>query len=162
LALLLAVSAGLLALTRRLAPEPVATPPLIVEVRGDVPAPGFHAVLPPLTVHGALRAAGLDPANLADASLRPGTRVIHADGAVRLEPMEDLLVVGLPIDLNRAPARALTAIPGLGERRASDIVADRRAHGPFASVDDLSRVRGVGPATVERVRPFVSVTAPAP
>jgi len=157
LALLLAVSAGLLALTRWFTPDPAGAPPLVVEVRGDVPAPGFHALTPPLTVHGALRAAGLDPAGLADAALRPGTRVIHADGAVRLEPMDDLLVVGLPIDLNRAPARALTAIPGLGERRAGDIVADREAHGPFESVADLARVRGIGPATVEQVRPFVSV-----
>lgn len=157
LALLLAVSAGLLALTRQMKPPPAGPTPLVVEVRGDVPAPGFHALTPPLTVHRALRAAGLDPSGLADAALRPGTRVRHTGGAVQLEPMDELLVVGLPIDLNRATARALKAIPGLGARRAADIVADRAARGGFESIDDLQRVSGIGPATVEQVRPFLSV-----
>jgi competence protein ComEA len=58
------------------------------------------------------------------------------------------------IDVNSAPATRLEVLPGVGPRLAQRIVADRVERGPFASVDDLDRVTGVGPAIVRRVRPF--------
>ncbi len=162
MALLLALAAGMLAATRLFSPAPAPPPERrVVEVRGAVPQPGFHALAGPLTVHAALRAAGADPAGQVDAALSPGTRIrLSEAGELRLEPMDDLLVVGLPVDINRASARALTAIPGIGDRRAADIVASRDADGPYRSVDDLARVKGIGPATVEDLRPFL-VAGPA-
>jgi competence ComEA-like helix-hairpin-helix protein len=67
------------------------------------------------------------------------------------------LVLGMPLDLNRASARELALIDGLGERLAETIVAHRQANGPFASVDELDRVRGIGPAKLAVLRPFVGV-----
>ena len=61
------------------------------------------------------------------------------------------------LDLNRATAGELMALPGIGEKRAQAIVAWRDAHGPFRRVDDLDDVRGIGPATLDRLRPFVHV-----
>lgn len=58
------------------------------------------------------------------------------------------------VDVNRADASALQALPGIGPSLADRIV-DERGRRPFDSVDDLVRVRGIGPATVERLRPFV-------
>lgn len=142
----------------------VAEAALVVEVQGDVPAPGFHTLPPPATVHGALKAAGASTVGVVDAELASGIRVVLADGAVRLEPMDELLVVGLPVDANRATAAALQAIPGLGPARAQAIVDERLARGPFLTIDDLKRVRGIGPATVAKLRPFIttgSVSSPA-
>jgi competence ComEA-like helix-hairpin-helix protein len=62
-----------------------------------------------------------------------------------------------PIDLNRAGLDELQRLPGIGKTRAQQIV-DERSRGPFKSLDDLRhRVKGIGPKTVERLRPYVTV-----
>lgn len=63
----------------------------------------------------------------------------------------------LRLDLNAASAGELMALPGIGEKRALAIVGWRDANGPFRCVDDLDDVRGIGPATLGRLRPFVRV-----
>ena len=60
-----------------------------------------------------------------------------------------------PVDLNRATAAELDALPGIGPATAQAIVDHREANGPFASVDDLEAVRGIGPAKLEAIRPLV-------
>lgn len=68
------------------------------------------------------------------------------------------------VDINTADAATLAAaIVGIGEKKAASIVQYREANGPFASVDDLARVKGIGSATVEQNRQNLSVgTPPAP
>jgi competence ComEA-like helix-hairpin-helix protein len=58
------------------------------------------------------------------------------------------------IDLNRAPWHELVNLPGIGEKRAREIVSDREARGPFSGPDELDRVPGIGPKTVRRIREF--------
>ena len=160
MALLLLVCAGLLGLRGWWLRHPSsAPPPVIVEVRGAVPQPGYHTLIDP-SVHGALLAAGLDPGDWSDAQLTPGTRIVVGDDHYHLEPMDELLVFGLPIDINTASAPALEAIPGIGSSKAAAIVADREEQGLFVSVEDLDRVQGIGPATVEKMREFVAVGSP--
>ncbi|MHC4964029.1 MAG: ComEA family DNA-binding protein [Planctomycetota bacterium] len=65
------------------------------------------------------------------------------------------------IDVNTASGPELDVLPGIGPRLAERIVADRAAHGPFATLDDLARVPGVGQRLVEGVRPF-AVAEPEP
>jgi competence ComEA-like helix-hairpin-helix protein len=64
-----------------------------------------------------------------------------------------------PIDVNRATADELTRLPGVGPALALRIIEAREAR-PFASVDDLQRVRGMGAAKLERLRPLVTVSPP--
>lgn len=59
------------------------------------------------------------------------------------------------LDMNRANASALQALPGVGPATSAAIVADRERRGPFGSVSDLQRVTGIGPAKLEAIRPFV-------
>jgi competence protein ComEA len=126
----------------------------VIEVTGDVPRPGLHEV-PALTVRAALEAAGADPSAFPDQPVRSGDRV-QVDGAsVRVLPPSDPLLVGLPLDLNEADAVALAAVPGLSDAQADAIVAWRDAHGPFATLADVEAVPGVGPATCDRLAPFV-------
>ncbi|MDP6775823.1 MAG: helix-hairpin-helix domain-containing protein [Candidatus Latescibacteria bacterium] len=61
-----------------------------------------------------------------------------------------------PIDLNRASEADLQKLPGIGPAIARRIVAYRAEHGPFRRVEDLAAVRGIGPKSVERIRPLVS------
>jgi competence ComEA-like helix-hairpin-helix protein len=62
----------------------------------------------------------------------------------------------VPVDLNRASAEALQELPGVGPALARRIV-EARAAAPFRSVEDLARVRGIGPVAVERLRGRVTV-----
>jgi competence ComEA-like helix-hairpin-helix protein len=55
------------------------------------------------------------------------------------------------VDLNRADLDALQTLPGIGPAIAERILVTRREQ-PFTSIEDLTRVRGIGPATVERLR----------
>jgi competence protein ComEA len=71
------------------------------------------------------------------------------------------LAVGLKLELNRASAAELELLEGIGPRLAAAIVAERQAHGPFASVGDLGRVRGVGPALLEKLERQLEAS-PAP
>ena len=59
------------------------------------------------------------------------------------------------IDANTASADQLKALPGVGDTKATDIVAYRDAHGGFSSVDDLRQVKGIGAATLEKMRPLL-------
>lgn len=61
------------------------------------------------------------------------------------------------IDLNTADSVALETIPGIGPVLAGAIVQHRDENGPFPSVDALLDVSGIGPATLESVRPYVRV-----
>lgn len=61
-----------------------------------------------------------------------------------------------PLDLNRATLDELARLPGVGPVLARRILDTRDALQRFAAVDDLVRVRGLGRAKLERLRPFVS------
>ena len=76
------------------------------------------------------------------------------DGVVQYEP-KPTPEAGLLIDINTASAEQLQLLPGIGPSRARSIIEDRQAMGPFSTIDDLQRIRGIGPATVEGVRPYV-------
>ncbi|GMK41371.1 hypothetical protein PCCS19_44270 [Paenibacillus sp. CCS19] len=59
------------------------------------------------------------------------------------------------IDINHATAQQLDELPGIGPAKAAAIVADREANGPFRSVDDLDRVKGIGLKMIEKLRASV-------
>jgi competence protein ComEA len=63
----------------------------------------------------------------------------------------------LIVDLNRATATDLDRLPGVGPATAKAIIDHRTRNGPFASVDDLLKVKGIGPAKLAEIRPWVKV-----
>ena len=138
---------------------------LAIHVAGEVMSSGVHQLPAGSRVIDAINAAAgptssaeLDALNLA---------AFVADGDRIYVPSEDevggdsLLAVGqgveTSININRASAAELEALPGVGPATADQIVRDRNANGPFSSVDDLTRVSGIGPATVEKLRDLASV-----
>jgi competence protein ComEA len=63
----------------------------------------------------------------------------------------------LIIDLNLATAADLDRLPGVGPSTAKAIIYHRTRNGPFASIDDLLKVKGIGPAKLAEIRPWVRV-----
>ncbi|WP_422102347.1 ComEA family DNA-binding protein [Vreelandella sp.] len=57
-----------------------------------------------------------------------------------------------PINVNSADAELLAELPGVGPSRAAAIIEERENNGAFTDADDLTRVSGIGPATVDRMR----------
>jgi competence protein ComEA len=65
-----------------------------------------------------------------------------------------------PVMLNSAGVDDLRRLPGIGEKRAVAIVALRDRLGRFRAVEDLMKVRGIGRATLRRLRPLIRIDAP--
>jgi len=69
----------------------------------------------------------------------------------RAEP----LAARFEVDINHADWPELIQLPGIGETLAQRIVESRQTDGPFVDHEDLRRVRGIGPKTLEQMRPYL-------
>ncbi len=159
-ALALAAS-GLLLAVRRPAPpiriiEAPAATGLVIQVDGAVARPGVYhlsagsRVADALTAAGGVRTdaegSGLNLARL----LRDGERVT----VPARDPAAGAADAGgeRRLDLNRASAAELEALPGIGPVLARRIVERRTARGGFQRVDDLLQLPGIGPRLVDGLR----------
>ena len=69
---------------------------------------------------------------------------------------------GTPVNVNTADAPAIAAaMQGVGLKKAEAIVAYRKEHGAFKSLDQLASVKGIGLKTVEKNRESITLGAPA-
>ena len=93
-----------------------------------------------------------DRPSIADSLLAAGDSVVD-ERERRSRPFAG----GETIDPNVAAAEELDRLPGVGPSRALRIVREREESGPFTSVEDLARVSGIGPGSVERLRPYLRV-----
>jgi competence protein ComEA len=73
---------------------------------------------------------------------------------------EERLLLGRPLDPNTAGARAMAFVPGLTRHLAEAVVDERIRRGPFASVDDLRRVSGIGVKRLDQARAAFRVGVP--
>ena len=107
-----------------------------------VAAPGSYPYRSTDTIADLLRAAGGASEN-ATIELRVLTEV---DGPQR-------------IDINRADAWLLAALPGIGQTLAGRIVDYRQKNGPFHSTSELMKIAGIGDDTFDKVKDKVTVAA---
>lgn len=75
-------------------------------------------------------------------------RVVEID---RVEPQN----IAFEVDINAAPWPELAQLPGVGQTLAKRIVDVRDQNGPFRDHEDLRRVRGIGPKTLDKLRPYL-------
>jgi competence protein ComEA len=64
-----------------------------------------------------------------------------------------------PVDVNTASAADLQTVPGIGKALAQRIVEFREKNGPFGEVADLVKVRGIGEKSIQRLKPYLTVSA---
>jgi len=75
-------------------------------------------------------------------------RLIDID---RAEP----IAIDFKLDVNAADWPELALMPNIGEQIAKRIVEDRALKGPFRDLSELRRVRGIGPKTLESMKPYL-------
>nr|WP_319784304.1 ComEA family DNA-binding protein [Oceanisphaera sp. IT1-181] len=87
------------------------------------------------------------------ASMLTGLLTLSSPALAQDQPSESApSAVVTSININTASAEQLTLLSGIGTAKATAIVAYREQHGPFGSVDDLTKVSGIGAATIEKNR----------
>jgi competence protein ComEA len=61
------------------------------------------------------------------------------------------------ININRANSAQLQTLNGIGPTKAQEILKYRKLHGSFNTVDELDNVKGIGPKTLIKLKPYISV-----
>ncbi|MGK9147240.1 ComEA family DNA-binding protein [Plantibacter flavus] len=148
--------------------SPGAGDEVFVHVLGAVALPGLYRLPDGSRAFDAIAAAGglLPEADQAGVNL---ARFV-SDGEQLRVPMTGETPVGAvpgqapsgavgasPVNLNTASAAELVGLPRIGEALAARIVAWREANGPFATVDDLGAVEGIGAKTLDGLRDLATV-----
>jgi len=160
--------------TRTLPPKPTSTPaPITVQISGEIQNPGVYTLdgtnrlgdLIDLS-GGLTEDADLTRVNFA-AIINDGDFIyitayeedlpINSRDTIINLPTEETDAIVYPLDLNKATQEALESLPGIGEVKASAIIAYRELIGGFTTVDELIYVNGIGPATLEAIRDLVAI-----
>jgi len=80
-------------------------------------------------------------------------RLVWGRGGVDAIENSDVVAPPARLDVNTAAEYELEMLPGIGPKTARAIVEYRAEHGPFGSLEELVQVKGIGPQTIERIRP---------
>lgn len=139
---------------------------VLVDVAGWVRRPGVYEFTEGARVIDAIDAAGgarsgavLEALNLA-APLTDGIQILvprEGQEGVAPAPVTGGAVAGGLVNVNSAIATELEELPGIGEVIAQRIIDYRTENGPFATVDELVDVSGIGDAILESIRELVTV-----
>jgi competence protein ComEA len=92
---------------------------------------------------------------LSDAGIEPDADLSHIEIYVPREGEEQS---PQKIDINRAEAWLLEALPGIGEVLAQRIADYRSEHGPFRTIEDLLQVSGIGQGTFDKIKDYITVS----
>lgn len=142
----------------------------IVDVKGEVEAPGVYSLPQRSRVKDALEVAGgptedahLDNINLAAMladgmavvipSVHDSTKGVGGWSGMANSAWNSSSSSG-KININTATLDELMQLPGVGESKASAILQYRQQHGSFRSLEELGEVKGIGPKLIEQLKPF--------
>ncbi len=148
---------------------------VVVHVVGAVVHPGVYTLPAGSRVSDAVEAAGGATGNAAEEGVNLA-RVLADGEQIRMLTRDEVAAgvqadgvaagaggggggatAGGKVDLNRATAAELDALPGIGPSTAQKIVDDREANGPFKKVEDLMRVSGIGQKKLDALKDLVTV-----
>ena len=116
-----------------------------IQISGAVSNPGFYPLQAGDSIEDIIQAAG-GPSGNADTNQLKLYIPRIGEGET---PQK--------VNLNRAEAGLLQALPGIGEVRAQAIIDYRQQHGPFHNIYELTKVDGIGTATYEKIKHLITV-----
>jgi competence protein ComEA len=145
-------------------PITIAEPEIFVDVTGAVNKPGVYTLTGKSRVIDAIKAAG-DSAPGADLSTINLARVLNDGEQIYVDSTVvnsngvrvSKAVRSGPININRATARQLDALDGVGPVIAQRIVDYRKINGFFLTIDDLQKVSGIGAAKFAQIKAKVRI-----
>lgn len=153
---------------------------MYVDIKGLVNVPGVYEIDESTRVIDVINQAGgiLDGADTSNINLacllkdedviiisskENNISILENDGQIEKENIvvdkkeENSKEESKTIDLNTASLEDLITVPGIGEKKAQDIIDYRLEHGRFESVEDLKQISGIGDATFEKIRSYFKV-----
>ena len=148
------------------------TKSVFVQMAGKVKSPGIYSFDQAVTVAQAVAKAGgpLSPLNRSDelawdkVQIENGRRIqiiTEPSGTTSFNlgwmAVPTRLALGVLIDINQASVAELSQVPGINNKLADEIVALRVRRGAFSKLENLCEVKGIGPARVTRLRPYLKV-----
>ncbi|CAB0812421.1 ComEA family DNA-binding protein [Corynebacterium diphtheriae] len=126
------------------------TPEVVVSVVGEVHTPGLYTFAPGARVADALQAAGpVDPAHIR--GLNQAEKLVDSSQIVVGGPSEPVPATDGRVRLNSATVAELEQLDGIGAKTAAAIVSYRDSHGGFGSLEELQKVKGIGPAKYQAI-----------
>lgn len=140
---------------------------IVVYVSGAVQAPGVYELPDGARVDEALKAAGGPTADADLARINLAKR-LHDEEQVYVPRLGETNPpvppagatggqTGGKVNINTATAAEFETLPGIGPALAQRIVEYRQAHGPFARIEDLKKVSGIGDKMFERIKDLITV-----
>jgi competence protein ComEA len=130
---------------------------LVVHVSGEVNYPGVYTIAAGSRIQDAIDAAG-GPSEHADihrlnlAEILFDGRKVHVPSLdTQKESEEDGLV-----NINTATAKELETLPNIGPSRAQKIIEYRETHGPFSSIEDITKVGTIGPKIFDSIKDLIT------
>ena len=143
----------------------IVTPPMVVvDVAGDVKNPGVYELPINSRVNDAIKAAG-GTNKSADLSYINQARVVKDGEQIFIDKKvsgttstirRSTAISGI-ININRATAKELDKLPGIGPVIAGRIIEYRKLNGFFTTIDDLKKVQGIGASTLEKFKSKIRV-----
>ncbi len=121
-------------------------PAKLASISGAVASPGLYALKADDTIQTLVQAAGG-----IIGGTTPDSVDIYVPAAGEGEQPQR-------ININRAEAWLLEALPGIGEVKAKAIITYRQQNGPFRQASQVALVEGIGPTIYEKIKDFISVT----
>jgi competence protein ComEA len=156
--------------------KPPPTPiPIIIQVSGEVIAPGVYALPTASRVLAAIEIAGgftpeanIELVNLAK-PLEDGEKIwvpamVSRDEAIppartnNLQPKDGIsFSPDYPLNINSASLLDLESLPGIGPTKAQWIIDYRLQNGPFQAIEDILNVEGIGEGTFNNLQKIIAV-----
>jgi competence protein ComEA len=127
-----------------------------IEIRGEVVFPGFYTFFEPMRLDEILEFTYgfTDDADINEIDL---SKIYEQNSYIFIPSLIDEEIVIEKININNANFQTLLEIPGMTEDRAASLIVYRQANGLFASIDELINVKNIGPATLEKIRPYITL-----
>ncbi len=116
-----------------------------IYISGEVHNPGFYPLEAGDSIGDVIRAAG----GTADSADLSRLELLVPDTAEGEPPQK--------VNINRAEAWLLEALPGIGKVRAQAVIEYRRQNGPFRNINELVKVEGIGTTSYEQIKHLITV-----
>lgn len=138
-----------------------------VDIKGAVKAPGMYQVDAEMRVFDAIELAGgflaeadTDQVNFAQHVTDQMVIYVPKVGeetAPSVSTLSSGSAEGDLVNINTADAERLQTLPGIGPKKAAEIIQYRETNGSFQSVDELEKVSGIGKKTVEKLQQNITI-----